>query len=54
MTELMTFRRQGNERIDDLLLRFDLVRSRANQEGRVALSTQGLAWLLLLLSHWQW
>ena len=51
LSELMTFTRRGRERIDDLLTRFDVVRPRANAEGGVAMSTQGLAWVLLRACH---
>ena len=47
MTELMSFFRNGTERIDSLITRFDIIRNRANQEGQLAMSIQGLTWILL-------
>ena len=47
LTDLLTFSRQGQERIDDLISRFDTVRQAANNQGQLALSFQGLAWILL-------
>ena len=47
ITDIMNFRREGNERIDTLITRFDIVRQRANQQGALALPIQGLVWLLL-------
>ena len=47
LTDLMNFHRQGQERIDALITRFDTIRQRANQEGQLAMSMQGLAWILL-------
>ncbi|CAE8605145.1 unnamed protein product [Polarella glacialis] len=47
ITELMTFQRNGHERIDDLITRFDIIRQRANDQGQMALSVQGLTWILL-------
>eukprot|EP00969_Alexandrium_andersonii_P107506 4742497-Alexandrium_andersonii.AAC.1 len=44
---LMTFTRQSNERIDDLITRFDVLKQRANDQGQLALSVEGLVWLLL-------
>ena len=43
----MTFHRQGNERIDDLLTRFDIIRTRAQQAGQLAIGYEGLSFLLL-------
>ena len=51
LAELFTFARRGRERIDDLLTRFDLTRQRANVEGGVAMSTQGITWILLRACH---
>ena len=47
VTELMGFARQGQERIDGLITRFDTVRQRANQEGQLTMSIQGITWILL-------
>ena len=47
ITELMNFARRGRERIDDLITRFDTIRQRANQEGQMTMSVQGLSWILL-------
>ena len=47
ITELMNFNRRGRERIDDLISRFDTIRQRANQEGQLTMSVQGLTWVLL-------
>ena len=40
MTELMTLSRHGQERIDDLLTRFDTIRQRANDQGQMMLNVQ--------------
>ena len=47
LTELMQFTRRGREGIDALIARFDIVRQRANDEGQITMSVQGLAWILL-------
>lgn len=47
ITELMNFARHGRERVDDLITRFDRIRQRANQEGQMTMSVQGLSWILL-------
>ena len=47
ITELMTFTRNGQERIDSLITRFDGIRQRAQDQGMLLISVQGLAWLLL-------
>ena len=47
MTDLMMFHKRGHERIDDLLTRFDVLRQRAVGQGGVAMSVEGLSWLLL-------
>ena len=47
MTDLMNFRREGREPIDALIRRFDILRQRANAQGQLTLSIQGLVWLLL-------
>lgn len=47
MTELVSFSRNGRERIDYLITRFDHIRETANQEGQLAMSIEGLAWLVL-------
>ena len=43
----LNFQRQNSEPIDELLSRFDLVRMRANEYGQLALSVQGLSFVLL-------
>ena len=35
ITDLMNFSRNGQERIDALITRFDIIRQRANQEGNM-------------------
>ena len=45
--ELMTFARQPHERIDLLLQRFESLRIRAQEQGGLALSVQGISWLLI-------
>ena len=45
--ELMNFSRRGNERIDDLLTRFDILRNRAQQAGQLAMGYEALSFLLL-------
>ena len=47
ITDLMNFNRIGQERIDALITRFDTIRQRANQEGQLNISIQGLTWILL-------
>ena len=47
LTELMNFERDGREPIDQLITRFDIVRQRANQQGQMTVSVQGLVWILL-------
>ena len=47
MTDIMTFNRRGNERIDDLLTRFDIIRQRAAGQGGVAINHEGLSWIIL-------
>ena len=47
MADLLNFQRLGNENIDELLSRFDLVRTRAAEYGQMALSVQGLSFVLL-------
>ena len=47
IAELFTFSAQNNERIDDLLTRFDILRERAQAEGQMHMSVQALVWLLL-------
>ena len=47
MTDLMNFRREGSEHIDDLITRFDILRQTANAQGQLVLSIQGLVWILL-------
>jgi hypothetical protein len=43
----MMFGRRGNEKIDDLLTRFEVLRQRAAGQGNVAMNPEGLTWLLL-------
>jgi hypothetical protein len=38
MTDLMTFHRRGNERIEELLTRFELFRQRAVGEATMTMS----------------
>ena len=47
MAELMGFSRMNNESIDSCLTRFDVLRSRAIQQGGFAMSVTSLSWLLL-------
>ena len=47
ITDLMNFTRRGSERIDDLITRFDTVRNRAELQGQVAMSIEGLVRILL-------
>lgn len=47
MTDLMNFRREGSEHIDDLITRFDILRQRANAQGQLVVSIQGLVWIPL-------
>ena len=47
MGDLMQFRRLPNESIDQLVVRFRVVRWRAQQSGNMAMSIEGLSWLLL-------
>ena len=47
ISELFTFSAQRNERIDDLLTRFDVLHERAQAEGQMHMSVQALVWLLL-------
>ena len=47
MQEMLTFRRRPGERINDLLTRFDMVRQRGQAEGRLLISVEGYAQILL-------
>ena len=47
MHEMMTFSRKHGENIDALLTRFDMVRNRAIQRGGLAMTHQGLGWVLM-------
>ena len=47
ITELLSFERRRDERMDDLLTRFDSARQRANDQGQLAVSIHGISWLLL-------
>ena len=51
IAELFNFSRHGNERIDDLLTRFDCINERAQAEGAMHVSIQGITWLLLRACH---
>jgi hypothetical protein len=46
-TNLMQFRKRHNERIDDLLTRFDVLRQRAETQGGIDMNYEALTWLLL-------
>ena len=50
MREMMTFSRKHGENIDALLTRFDMVRNRAIVRGGLAMTHQGLAWVLMRAS----
>eukprot|EP00439_Symbiodinium_sp_Y106_P053403 s1276_g7.t1 len=47
ITDLFNFGRQGNERIDELITRFDLIRQRSYDLGQLTMSVTGLAYILL-------
>ena len=47
MADLLNFQRQNSEPIHELLSRFDLIRMRADEYGQLALSVQGLSFVLL-------
>ena len=48
MQDLMNFHRNNGEGIDQLLIRFDMmIRNRAVQRGGMAMTHQGLGWLLM-------
>jgi len=47
ITDLMNFNRVGNERVDDLITRFEIIRQRARDQGTLTMSIEGLAWILL-------
>jgi hypothetical protein len=51
VTDLMTFHRRGNERIEELLTRFEILRQRASGEATMTMSIEGLSWLLLRACH---
>ena len=42
ITDLFNFSRQGNERIDELITRFDLIRQRSFDLGQLTMSITGL------------
>ena len=46
MADLLNFHRGNGESIDELLSRFDLIRMRAHEHGQLALSIQGLSFVL--------
>ena len=47
MQDLMNFHRNNGEGIDQLLIRFDMIRNRAVHRGGMAMTHQGLGWLLM-------
>ena len=47
MGDLMQFRRNTNETMDQLIVRFRAVRWKAQQAGNMVMSIEGLSWLLL-------
>ena len=49
LTDLFHFRRNfaANEKVDELIARFELVRQRAHDQGQLTISIPGLCWLLL-------
>ena len=48
LTDMLGFERSSPyEQVDELMARFDLVRSRAQEFGQLVISVPGLAWLLL-------
>ena len=47
IAELMSFRRQAGESVDQTLARFDVTRHRAEQQANFQLGPTGFAWLLL-------
>ena len=49
ITELFQFRRRSNETIDEVVSRFELTRYKAAQQGRMAISEAGLAYMLLMV-----
>ena len=49
LTDLFHFKRNvtTNEKVDELIARFELVRQRAHDQGQLTISIPGLCWLLL-------
>ena len=47
MADLFGFHRNPNERIDEVLSRFDVIRLRSQEQGQMMMSIQGLSFLLL-------
>ena len=47
LSELFEFRAHAGEKIDMLLDRFDTVRARAAEQGRLTVSWEGLSWILV-------
>ena len=47
MTEFMHFNRMRGEGTEDLLMRFEQIRERAQATGEIAMSIPGLTWMLL-------
>jgi hypothetical protein len=51
VSELMNFDSQPNERVDELLIRFDNARQRAMEYGQLNINIQGMTWILLKAMH---
>ena len=51
LDDVFRFRRKAAESVDELLARFELLRYKAEQNGRLAMSEAGWAWLLLSAMH---
>ena len=47
LSELIGFSRRSGERTDELLTRFETVRSRAAANGQLQMSIPGITWILL-------
>ena len=47
ISELVTFTRMQGESVDALLVRFEVLRVRAQQRGGLGINAQGLSWMLL-------
>ena len=48
ISDMMEFGRRNHESIDDLLVRFEITRSRAQAGGRLVMSSEGMSWKLLM------